>query len=66
MSGLLFDLGASSSTSDIGDHFAAIQTHKIYSERKLSDPFHKLAEMCMERWARNNKTNKNLHLDGNF
>lgn len=42
-------LAPTDSSSDIGDHFAAIQTHKIYSERKLSDPFHKFAEMCMER-----------------
>lgn len=37
------------STSDIDNNFA-LQTHQIYRERKLSDHFHKFAEICMERY----------------
>lgn len=36
------------STSDIDNNFA-YQTHQIYRERKLTDHFHKFAEICMER-----------------
>lgn len=38
----------SGSTSDLDDS-VAYQSNPIYGERKLSDHFHKFAEMCMER-----------------
>jgi STE20-related kinase adapter protein alpha len=34
--------------SGVGDSFAT-QTRQIYSQRNLSDPFHKFAELCMMR-----------------
>lgn len=40
----------SGSNSDVDDSFA-YQTHQIYSQRKLSDHFHKFSEVCMERWG---------------
>lgn len=41
-------LASSGSTLEMENTFA-YQTHQIYRERKLTDHFHKFAEMCMER-----------------
>lgn len=41
-------IAPSGSQSDVCESFA-YQTHQIFSERKLSDHFHKFAEICMER-----------------
>lgn len=38
-----------SGSTDADETLAAIQTHQIYSQRTLSDSFHKFAESCMER-----------------
>lgn len=38
-----------SGSSDADETLAAIQTHQIYSQRTLSDSFHKFAEICMEK-----------------
>lgn len=40
-----------SGSSDAEETLAAIQTHRIYSQRTLSDSFHKFAEGCMERYV---------------
>lgn len=54
-------IAAAGSTSDIDNNFA-YQTHQIYRERKLSDHFHKFAEICMERYDRLNEMDVNHNL----
>lgn len=34
----------------IGDTFAAVHTRQVYSQRQLSDVFHKFAELCLSRY----------------
>ena len=35
--------------SGVGDNYAIQCQHQIYSKKKLSDPFHKFAELCLQR-----------------